>query len=125
MPQIDIVRVWHGDLQKCAFATGTQWGSATQHYSSSSFDMIGGMVGFALSNGIGSVDDFTLKSWDGSGFNVIEHSDSFTIDGNGRSANDPAYDLAGNMTFDGTQKLRAQPVIPASEGDSDDAATCN
>jgi RHS repeat-associated protein len=67
--------------------------------------MIGGMVGFALSNGIGSVDDFTLKSWDGSGFNVTEHSDSFTIDGNGRSANDPAYDLAGNMTFDGTQQF--------------------
>jgi hypothetical protein len=32
-----------------------------------------------------------------------EHSDSFTIDGNGRSANDPAYDLAGNMTCDGTK----------------------
>jgi hypothetical protein len=53
--------------------------------SSSTCDIVDGMVGFALSNGIGSVDDFTLNSWDGSGFNVTEHSDSFTIDGNGRS----------------------------------------
>ena len=37
-------------------------------------------------------------------FNVTEHADTFTIDGNGRSANDPAYDLT-NMTFGGTQQF--------------------
>jgi hypothetical protein len=30
--------------------------------------------------------------------------ETFTVDGNGRSANDPAYDLAGNLTFDGLQE---------------------
>ena len=38
-------------------------------------------------------------------FDVTEHVETFDIDGNGRSANDPAHDLAGNMTFDGTQKF--------------------
>jgi hypothetical protein len=58
--------------------------------------MIGGMVGFALSNGIGSADDFALKSWDGSGFNVTEHSDSFTIDANGRGRKDNLREAAAN-----------------------------
>jgi hypothetical protein len=31
--------------------------------------------------------------------------DTFDIDGSNRSSVDPAHDLAGNMTFDGTQKL--------------------
>ena len=38
-----------------------------------------------------------------SGPHTFENVETFDIDGNGRSANDPAYDRAGNMTFDGTQ----------------------
>ena len=36
---------------------------------------------------------------------VTEHVETFDIDGNGRSASDPAHDAAGNMTFDGTAKF--------------------
>ena len=56
--------------------------------------MIGGMLGLALSNGIASVDDLTVKSYNTSSsqFDITEHVDTFDIDGNGRSANDPALD---------------------------------
>jgi RHS repeat-associated protein len=73
----------------------------------SAFDMIGGMLGFVSRNGVASVDDLTIRSWNAgtSQFDVVEHVDTFDVDGNGRSSVDPAHDAAGNMTFDGTQKL--------------------
>ena len=43
-----------------------------------------------------------------SALNVTEHVDTFDIDSNGRSANDPAYDLAGNLTFDGVRAVAGQ-----------------
>jgi hypothetical protein len=56
---------------------------------------------------VASVDNLTIKSWNAgtSQFDVVEHVDTFDIDGSNRSSVDPAHDLAGNMTFDGTQKL--------------------
>ena len=48
-----------------------------------------------------------LKSWNTSTsqFDVTEHVETFDIDGGGYSANAPADDAAGNMTFDGTAKF--------------------
>ena len=48
-----------------------------------------------------------------SAFDVTEHVDSFTIDGNGRSANDPAYDLA-------LLRITAEGLVPAAWAEAAD-----
>jgi hypothetical protein len=54
--------------------------------------MIGVMLGFASRNGVASVDNLTIKSWNTgtSSFDVVEHVDRFDIDGSNRSSVDPA-----------------------------------
>ncbi|CAN5370455.1 hypothetical protein BH09PLA1_BH09PLA1_12260 [soil metagenome] len=82
------------------------WSGASDCYSSSNFDMTGGMIGFSCSNGIGSVDDVKVRSWNtsNSSFDIVEHGDTFSIDGSGNVSDTPTHDLAGNMTYDGSQK---------------------
>src|SRR5215207_5485725 len=80
---------------------------ASDCYSSTAFDNVGGMVGFACGNGIGSVDEFKVRSWNTttSAFDVVEHADAFTVDGSGYGSDTLTHDLAGNLTFDGSQKF--------------------
>jgi hypothetical protein len=68
--------------------------------------MIGGMLGFVSRNGVSSVDDLTVRSWNAgtSQFDVVEHVETFDIDASNRSAVNPAHDLAGDLTFDGTSE---------------------
>jgi hypothetical protein len=94
-------------LAQASEPTDGQWSGTSDIYSSSGFDMIGGMIGFASRVGVGSVDDVTVRSWNTStsSFDVAEHVDTFDVDGSNRSSVDPAHDAAGNMTFDGVQKF--------------------
>jgi hypothetical protein len=66
-------------------------------YSSTGFDNAGGMVGFAISSGIGSVDEVKVRSWNTntSAFDVVEHYDGFGIDGSGNVTDTPVNDAAG------------------------------
>ena len=86
--------------------TSTDWSGASDCYSSTAFYNTGGLVGFAAGAGVGSVDEFKVRSWNTntSDFDVVEHYDQFTIDGSGYGSDTLTYDLAGNLTFDGSQK---------------------
>jgi hypothetical protein len=50
-------------LAQASEPTDGQWNGTSDVYSSSGFDMIGGMIGFASRVGVGSVDDLTVRSW--------------------------------------------------------------
>ena len=63
--------------------TDTQWNGTSDIYCSSSFNMIGGMLGFVSRNGVASVDDLTIRSWNAgtSQFDVVEHVTRSTLMG--------------------------------------------
>jgi hypothetical protein len=54
-------------LAQASEPTDGQWNGTSDIYSSSGFDMIGGMIGFASRVGVGSVDDVTVRSWPADG----------------------------------------------------------
>ncbi|MEM8784090.1 MAG: hypothetical protein AAGE65_14720, partial [Planctomycetota bacterium] len=103
-----------------AFATGTQAGKVVVYanntpaqpaagawnkvYESDDFDLRGGRFGFARHFwGYAYIDDLTLEADRDAdnAFEITEHVEHFTLDGNGYADQAPEYDAAGNLTYDG------------------------
>ncbi len=63
----------------------------------------GGFALDAFSNGVGTIDDLTLKmDRDANGsYETTELVERFTLDGDGYAQETPEYDAAGNLTYDG------------------------
>jgi hypothetical protein len=61
---------------------------------------------YSIAYCIGSIDEVKVRSWNSgsSAFDVVEHYDAFGVDGSGFITDTPTHDLAGNMTYDGSQK---------------------
>jgi RHS repeat-associated protein len=84
--------------------------AGTYVYKSTSFDMAGGMVGFASYAGMPRVDDLTLKAdrnENGSvDANETEYVDDFDyLDASGYATDELKYDPAGNLEYDGRHKF--------------------
>jgi hypothetical protein len=50
-------------------------------FSTTGFDLSGRPMSFGIANGYGTVDDFKVKSYSGSAFDVVETYEPFTVNG--------------------------------------------
>lgn len=76
---------------------------ASDCYTTSAIDIVGGLVGFSCYTDKASVESFTLKAdRDANGsYETTEHVENFVLDGSGYANETPTYDKNGNLTYDG------------------------